>query len=292
MKRRFLSNRPFDLILALLTTIRFALSHWVAGFVLLGLLAWGAGASAETVTKVGASSDGAAPVTFAIPDVWPWAYEDRDGNPQGSLIEVVRRLSDLTGIAAKTRLRPLRRALVDLEAGEVNFSLLFQSPALDIRAINIAQVMTINIMLAAYADTDYPLTLEALEGKRIAFIRGTYLGEAFEQNDSVQKAPVAVISQGIEMLSLGRLSAILASDHAILRSLQAMGLDRDVLRYNKHVSGQPGALYMSRKAPRPDVAEKFSEAIARMVESGELNRLFFGDAGRLGRDDYPQPSTQ
>jgi ABC-type amino acid transport substrate-binding protein len=292
VKRRFLSNRLFDRILTFALPIRFAVSKWIPGVFLCVCAAHVSTVSAESVGEFGERVSAPTPVTFAIPDVWPWAYEDRNGNSQGSLVQVVRRLSELTGIPTETRLRPLRRAQLDLKAGKVNFSLLFKSPALDAQAINIAEVMTIDIMLAAHADTDYPLTLEALEGKRIGFIRGTYLGEAFDQNDKVEKAPVAVISQGIAMLPLGRLSAILASDHAILRSLQAMGLDRDVLRYNKHVSGQPGALYMSRKAARPEVAEKFSEAIARMVESDELNRIFFGDAGRPGRDDNRQPSTQ
>lgn len=231
-------------------------------------------------------------VVFAIPDVWPWAYEDRDGAPQGSLISVANRLSEMTGVPVDPRLRPLRRALIELDSGEVNFSLLFQSPAMDLRAINVAQVMEINLLLAALAASDYPLTLEALAGKRIGFIRGTYLGQAFEENAEVEKVPVAVISQAVEMLSLGRISAILASDHAILRTLQTMGLDQDALRYNKHLASQPGVLYMSRRAQRPQVAEKFREAVAAMVKSGELNTIFFGDAGRPQHDDAGRPAGE
>jgi ABC-type amino acid transport substrate-binding protein len=234
--------------------------------------------------KVALASDEPA-VVFAIPDVWPWAYEDRDGIPRGSLIQVTNRLSELTGVPIETRLRPLRRALIELNSGEVNFSLLFQSPAMDSRATNVAQVMKINIMLAASVDTDYPLTLETLKGRRIGYIRGTYLGDAFERDTDVEKVPVAVISQGIEMLDLGRLSAILASDHAIIRSLQSMGRSNDELRFRRHKLGQAGTLYMSRRAPRPAVAEKFRVAIATMTESNELNRIFFGDAGRPEHDD-------
>jgi len=231
-------------------------------------------------------------VVFAIPDVWPWAYEDRDGIPRGSLIQVTNRLSELTGVPIETRLRPLRRALIELNSGEVNFSLLFQSPAMDSRATNVAQVMKINIMLAASADTDYPLTLEALKGKRIGYIRGAYLGDAFERDTDVEKVPVAVISQGIEMLDLGRLSAILASDHAIIRSLQSMERSNDELRFRKHKLGQAGTLYMSRRAPRSAVAEKFRVAIATMTESNELNQIFFGDAGRPEHDDAGRSIAQ
>jgi polar amino acid transport system substrate-binding protein len=267
VKRQFPSNRPSDCVLAVFNGFR--ITRRIGCLALVVLLAFVPAATASDEV-----------VTFAIPDVWPWAYEDEKGVPRGSLVEIVTRLSELADVPVSFRLRPLRRALIELEAGAVNFSLLFESPVLDARAINVAQVLQINIMLAAPVNTDYPLTLEALEGQRIGYIRGTYLGEAFRKDIGVDKVPVAVITQAVEMLSLGRLSAILASDHAILRALNAMDLSPDVLRYRNHVPGQRGALYMSRKAPRPEVADKFRQAVATMKQNNELERIFFGEAGR------------
>ncbi len=291
VKRQCHSNRPFDRILEPLNTIHVVIRRQTAVLALFLCLVWMPAYSAwasDVSDLAGASTD---TVVFAIPDVWPWAYEDSDGRPQGSLVAVARRLAELTGVPVEPRLRPLRRAIIELDSGEVNFSLLFQSPALDNRAINVAEVVQIDIMLAALAGSDHPLSLEELAGKRIGYIRGTYLGEAFENNTEVQKVPVAVISQGIEMLSLGRLSAVLASDHAIVRTLQTMGLGTDALRFSKHIKAQPGALYMSRRAQRPQVAEKFRKAVSQMVESDELNQIFFGDAGRPTQDDAGRPAS-
>jgi ABC-type amino acid transport substrate-binding protein len=248
-----------------------------------------AAVSGEASFEGDASAD---TVVFAIPDVWPWAYEDENGVPQGSLVELTRRMSDLAGVPVEARLRPLRRALIELEAGEVNFSLLFQSPALDARAVNVGQVTSINIILAAMADSDYPLTLDALAGKRIGFIRGTYLGEEFEHNREVEKVPVALIGQAIEMLPLGRLSAILASDHAILRSLETLELSLEDLRFSKHIDGQNGALYMSRKSPRSGAAEKFRDALEVMEKGNELEKIFFGEAGRPDGLNGGPPAAQ
>lgn len=219
------------------------------------------------------------PVTFAIPDVWPWAYEADNGELRGSLIEVAERLSDLTGIPVEPQLRPLRRAIVELRSGTVNFTILFQTPELDIEAINVGSVTQVNILLAAMAGSDYPLTLSDLKGKRVAYIRGTYLGEEFEYDTDVLKVPVSAVSQALDLLSLGRISAILASDHNIYRTLSSRDLSRDLLRYRRHVPGQKGALYMSRKSSRPEVARKFSAAIDRLNANGELDEIFFGEAG-------------
>ncbi|MDL0430130.1 transporter substrate-binding domain-containing protein [Marinobacter sp. TBZ242] len=225
-------------------------------------------------------------VTFAIPDVWPWAYEGDNGEPQGSLVEVAERLSELTGIPVVPRLRPQRRAIVELRNGTANFTILFQNPQLDVEAINVISVTRVNILLAAMAESEYPLTLSELKGRRVAYIRGTYLGEAFERDADVVKVPVTAISQAVELLSLGRISAILASDHNIYRTLSSLNLNRDLLRYHEHVPGQVGTLYMSRAASRPEAASRFSEAVQQMEADGELHRIFYGRAINAG-----QPKT-
>lgn len=166
-------------------------------------------------------------VNFAIPDVWPWAYEGDGGQPQGSLIEVVQRLSEITGIPVIPRLRPQRRAIVELRTGAVNFSMLFQNP---------------------------------------------------ERDTDVVKVPVHVVDQALDMLSLGRISAILASDHNLFRTLSSRKQSRDTLRFSEHVPGLNGTLYMSRAASRPEAARRFSAAIEQMQADGEIHRIFYGKA--------------
>lgn len=230
-------------------------------------------------------------VFFSIPDVWPWAYEDDAGELKGSLIEVVNRLSEMTGVPVVPQLRPLRRAIVELRTGEANFTILFQNPELDVEAINVASVTRVNILLAGTATSEHPLALGDLKGQRVAYIRGTYLGEVFEHDTEVAKVPVSSISQAVDLLNLGRISAILASDHNIYRTLSARNLSRDSLRYSEHVSGQNGTLYMSKVGARPDVAQKFSSAIEQMDTDGELRRIFFGQAMSSDQQD-PLPSAQ
>lgn len=284
VKRRYLSSRRSDKALRQ----GFDVQGKALALILMRALAVCAFAvSMGPATVWGSDRDN---VMFAVPDVWPWAYEDPQGRPQGSLIQVVNRLSELSGVPVEASLRPLRRALIELDSGKTNFSLLFQDPEMDARAINIGRVLQINLVLAASSDTTYPLTLSSLAGSRIGYIRGTYLGEAFQENTEVEKVPVAVISQAIEMLPLGRLSAILASDHAIMRSLHTMGIDPSELRFNVHIAEQAGALYMSRRAQRPEVAEKFRKAIAQMKSAGEFDQIFFGDTARPVFDDSGEPA--
>lgn len=218
-------------------------------------------------------------VMFSLPDVWPWAYESAEGEQQGSLVELARRLSDISGIPIRTKLRPLRRVIMEISNSEVGFTFLFRSPELDEKAVPVGKVIDVNLLLLAMADTDYPLNLSKLGRTRVAFIRGTYLGEAFEYDQDVVKVPVSSVSQAIDLLKMQRISAVLASDHNILRSIQQRGLTFRDFRYRQHVTGQPAMMYRSVAGSNPAHGEKFAQALQAMERSGELSRLFFGQAG-------------
>lgn len=231
-------------------------------------------AHADTGTLPGEGSQADSVATFAIPDVWPWAFKDDEGEIQGSLIQLVTRASELSGVPVRTQLLPLRRVIQDVLRGRAEFAFLFQSPNLDVNAIPVDTVLQLNLMLMAMHDTDYPLTLESLVGKRVGYVRGTYLGEAFDADQAVIKVPVYNISQAVEMLKLGRIAAVLASDHNLAMTMDAHNFPREAFRLQEHVKGQKARLYMSRTAGNPEHARLFKEALEHMRDNGELQRIF------------------
>lgn len=220
----------------------------------------------------GSSADTAA--VFAIPDVWPWGFKDDQGEMQGSLIELIDRLSDLSGVPIRGQLLPLRRVILDVTRGRAEFAFLFQSPDLDESTIPVDTVLQLNLMLMAMRDADFPLTLESLAGKRVGYVRGTYLGEAFKADEAVLKVPVYNIRQAIDMLLLGRISAVLASDHNIAMTIDAYGFPAEEFRLQEHVKGQKARLYMSPDSGNPEHARLFKEALQHMRDNGELQRIF------------------
>lgn len=215
---------------------------------------------------------------FSVPEVWPWAYETENGQKSGSLIKLTSRLSELSGVPVSIELRPQRRVLLEIASGDADFTFLFQSPELDEKAVPVVKVMNVNLLLLAAADTNYPLDLTSLANQRVAYIRGTYLGEAFTNNVDIIKVPINSVGQAIELLMMGRIAAILASDHNILRTLESRNMTFRQFRYQQHVQGQPAMLYRSRAGSDPAQADKFARALEAMAESGELKDIFFGQA--------------
>ncbi|WP_165495717.1 substrate-binding periplasmic protein [Marinobacter halodurans] len=220
------------------------------------------------------SDDEPEPAIFAIPEVWPWGFEDRYGQPDGTLVTFAHRLVAVANLPIAYELRPHRRAISELLEGTVDFVVLFESPLLDKAAIGLGTVVTTQVMLTAMSDSNFELSLDGLAGKPVAFISGTYYGEKFEQATSIRKFPVRDIFQAIEMLKLGRVSAILCSDQALYRTMQSLQLSPDRFRTRVFREGQRGILYMSRRARYPQLEGPIREALQQLERDGDLADIF------------------
>ncbi|WP_291831830.1 ABC transporter substrate-binding protein [Marinobacter sp.] len=253
---------------------------FVRGLILALLLVVTHAHAGDDVALSGQNASAGQAALFVVPDVWPWGFRDDQGELQGSVIELVNRLSDLSGVPVRVQLLPLRRVIMDVTRGRGQFAFLFQSPDLDESTIPVETVLQINLMLMAMRDTDFPLTLEDLAGKRVGYVRGTYLGESFKADDAVLKVPVYDIRQAIDMLMLGRISAVLASDHNIAMTIDAYDFPAEEFRLQEHVKGQKARLYMSPASGNPEHARLFKDALQYMRDNGELQRIFQTSSGQ------------
>lgn len=218
--------------------------------------------------------DALTPALFVTPDVWPWGYSDEQGQPAGMLPRFASRVAAIANVPMVNELRPHRRAIAELESGETDFVVLFQSPVADAAGVHVVNLVTVEILLAGMAGSEYPLTIEALAGKSIGYIRGAYYVEAFEHDQEVIKVPVNNLHQAIHMLKLGRLDAVVASDQAFYHTLKAMELSVDEFRSDTIINAQNVLLYMSRKARNPVLFRAIQRAALQMRENGELDQIF------------------
>ncbi|MEX0603772.1 MAG: transporter substrate-binding domain-containing protein [Marinobacter sp.] len=214
------------------------------------------------------------PAIFVTPDVWPWGFTNDEGQPAGMLPRFTSRVAAIANVPVINELRPHRRATTELQSGETDFVVLFQSPVTDAAGVRVVNVVTVEILLAGVAGSRYPLTIDGLAGKSVGYIRGTYYGEAFERDREIVKVPVNSLEQAIEMLKLGRLDAMVASDQLFYHTLEAMKLAIDEFRTDTVINEQKAFLYMSRKAQNPQLFKAIRQAAVQMRENGELEEIF------------------
>lgn len=245
---------------------------WLSRLLLLALAA----ATASFATGSSPDEPGAEDprLIFATADVWPWGFPGPDGKPAGTLVRFTDRLAAIADLPLSNELRPHRRAIVELAAGSADFAVLFESPENNRIGIPVETLLTLRVIMAGRPGEDTPLSIDAMSGKEVAYIRGSYYGEAFAGNEDIIKVPVAGLDQALEMLKLGRVDAVVASDQALYRTLKARNIPRNELRTDVVIAEQRAHLYMSRKARFPELQEPVRQAMAQMRETGELDAIF------------------
>ena len=211
----------------------------------------------------------------ASADVWPWGYRTESGELAGTLVTFYDRLSVLIGKTFHNVLRPHRRVIRELESGRVDLAVLYESPTTEQAGILVAPVIQVRVLLAGLADSQLKLSLGGgLAGRTVAYIRGTYYGEAFEQDDSIRKVAVKDLRQAVEMLLRGRVDALVASDQSFFSTLHEMGLGAERFRLSVALQQQDGALYLSRASSRDDLVPELRRAVETMRRNGDLAEIF------------------
>lgn len=220
---------------------------------------------------------------FMTADVWPWGYVDPEGMPTGLISQFAEQLASTAELPLHNRVLPHQRLLADFQRGQADFTVLFENPYLDDLADSVGVVLNSDILLVSNHSFPGELSLTALAEKTVGYIRGTYYGEAFEQDQRIIKIPVYNLDQAIHMLLIGRLDALISSDVVFHHSLLAQQLSADHFHYQILTRGHAAHLYLSRKASHPELLPRISAALEQMRVTGELERIF--------HSSLRQPST-
>ncbi len=215
-----------------------------------------------------------APAMFMTADVWPWGYHDEHGEAAGLISEFARRLGEVAGIPIENRIAPYPRLIRELRLGNVTFAVLFDNPTLDDFTRNLGPVLHSHLLFLSLERNQLQLSLAGLADKRVGYIRGTYYGQAFEQDQRLRKVAVSDLEQGLRMLMLGRLDAIMISETVLHHTLDMLALDIDRFVYSVHSQEHPANLYMFHQPDDPEQGERLRAALDQLRADGELEKLF------------------
>lgn len=222
--------------------------------------------SAESVMRV------------AIPQVDPWGHYNEQGEPSGILVELMEALDEATDLEMDYYLRPLTRALRELERGEVAYSFVFQSPRVEQVATPVSELVSLRFLALGpeqESPADYPRSLDDLAGRPVGFIRGTYYGAAFHEHQGIVRVPVHDMRQGLELVRKNRLDAMIGSEMAIAGAYRAMPPEeRPALNILFQLGTARGMFYRSKKAPQTAADAQIKQALEQLHRSGRLREIF------------------
>lgn len=217
-------------------------------------------------------------VDVVLPEVFPWSYENDAGQMAGVLVELTRRLGELSAVPLSPRLRPHRRAVAELTKGRADFAMLFESPQTRRGARSVGRLISTRLVAVTLPGQATPGSFDQLSDKSVVQIHGTHHGEAYQAARKRSTHAVTDLQTALKLLRMERVEVLVTFDYALHLTLDSMGHSRDSVSTAILAPGKDGHLYMSRESHASGALEPIRQALEQLRGSGELARILRGPA--------------
>jgi len=139
---------------------------------------------------------------------------DNQGELSGIYYDLANLIVSNAGYTPNNKIIPYARIVKSLRFGGADFTIMYRNPALAGYVDYVAPLPPKKTVVVGLQNQTFK-KVEDLSGKKIAYIRGAKFTDQIEKDKSITKHLVASYLQGIRMLSLGRLDALMGPLHPI-----------------------------------------------------------------------------
>ena len=214
------------------------------------------------------------PLTAGLPSFPPFAFDESDELNVGSIIQYYRLLSAKTGIPINVVRMPYARMKKSLENGSLDMAVIFRNNDLKkyvdyVGLVSYSQVVIIprkERIIEHYED------LSALNG--IAVIRGASFGEPFDSDKRLNKYLVNDYLQGMLMLKLGRVDAVIGSLSGLEYTSLIAGFDKEILGEAFLLKDKEWWLHFSKQSKHKNLQPRLAQAIIDLYQPYLIYKLY------------------
>lgn len=208
----------------------------------------------------------------------PFSYADAQGNPRGIAVDVVKRVSEQNGLEVAFLFYPANRLNFLLDNGRLDLNYA-DSPlwnSADAGQRFVYSQPYLNVRESLYFLSEHPSRaqpLQQLQGLRVGMVRGyaypllsETLGDAH-----LQKVETSDEAALLDLLLRHRVDAIAMVDDVFSTLLASRQLD--AARFTRSVQLSDAPLVIKLQRQHADQLPGVNEALRKMKESGEIERI-------------------
>ena len=226
-----------------------------------------------------ARATGAPPVLTMVNTVYP-PFINPPGDPAGDGldVELAREALRRAGYGLALQLRPWKRALMELETGQADFTTTISRRDDRDRYLAWSPAYRLGADYCFFARPGAPFSLrelDDLQGRRLGVVSGFHYPPPLLQVPGLQQVPGRDVNLLVRMLLAGRTDYMVATALAGRWELRRQGLSEQVQEqpYRYH-SDSPNYLAFSRARPQALAAlPAVAEALVGMRADGTLKRI-------------------
>lgn len=232
---------------------------------------------------------GYAQLTFVAMDHFPPYSWTENGKKVGIDVDIIRVLSERSGIPMSIRFTPWKRVLNDIEKGKADgaFSFFYTKEREGVAIYIPTPIHNSTYKLFVLKGAEfYFQSIKDLSGKSIGKNRGFYINEAFreaEKSQSIDVIEANTMVQNIEKLTKNRIDALVGNQQEVYYHLSKLGLSNEVVALPTPINLPKGAyLVISKVATienKERIVQQLTDSLRTMKEEGVLEEIYarYGD---------------
>jgi len=197
---------------------------------------------------------------------------DIDDKLSGIYFDAANRLTSIAGYRVKNRIAPYARIIHELKAGLTDMTIMFKYQQLEDHVIYIAPLTPLKIVVMGLEGDSFD-SVNSLEGKSIAYLRGAKFSNAIDNNKEITRVNTTSFTQGVKMLMLKRVDAIIGPMDPLIFKARELVQDKNIFGTPLIIDERTPWLQVSKKSVDKISVEKLQVIFQKMVRLGELTAL-------------------
>jgi polar amino acid transport system substrate-binding protein len=160
----------------------------------------------------------------------------------------------------------------ELKIGKTDLTIMFKYPELESYVTYISPLPPLKNVIIGRNSNYFP-TIESLQGKVVAYLRGAKLSDVVDNDSSISRQEVMDFNQGLILLQKGRVDAIIGPLAPIKSAAKILSLKDDFFGEPLVVSQRTPWLQVSNKSLDKVSVEQLKANLVSLIEQGELAQL-------------------
>ncbi|MCV2367572.1 substrate-binding periplasmic protein [Roseateles oligotrophus] len=236
------------------------------------LLAAGTQAQAQTPAPAAqwAAPATGLPLRILLNDVAPYTLHGEAGRP-GMHHEIMLALAREAALPVTIGSAVYVRLALSLKDGSADLVLGVEGPELDSIAQRVAAIHAFKFVVLTKKSSGIQNAAQ-LKGKLLGVARGAFYDDSINKDESIRKFGVADPFQGVRMLALDRLDAVISSDYLLSYALKQSGVDATQFAGPFAVNEKSYVLYASKSVSGESI-RRLQAAMEALQKAGQIERI-------------------
>ena len=206
-------------------------------------------------------------------DIRPYGIKtEPESKPSGIYYDFANLLASEAGYQINNYIAPYARIILELQSGQTDLSILFKYKKLEDHVIYVAPLPSLETVVIGLKDTHFK-SMEDLKGRSLAYLRGAKFSDAIDNDPAITSIETVDFNQGIKLLAVGRVDAIIGPIEPILNAAVKLGKDRNFFGKPFVVSERTPWVQISKKSAERINVEELRTHFQTIKMRGDLNKI-------------------